>query len=866
MDFSDEEWDISDDQWHSLEHKAIVSTQQQQQQTGNRNGLRSATVSGQRLDQSNGQRPRSGHAARKPQPNGSAFNAHINSIEGNSFDNPQLDEDGVPLVLEEQPKTFVPQRFLDETAQREQWRVSRFAQKYGPQETNAYRMQLQSAVDSRKTEQQDLPRRVTHNYQRPGENKTYQKPSQPVQVAQSVQAPQIRRANKHDVAKPHEQATSVRAEVERLKQEKEELARKFAALQTELYTAKGEASVIRSRNAIELKTVERQHEIFKKQAQEEAAKKDLVLYKKEAAYAELVTNNNFLKHELDEQVRKLQTLQTRAKNKPLQEQSNASNLSPRKRGTGYLQDGFDDNDLMVMSPTRSPARRTSSLTTTPTKKRKHPQVDDLNTTELTLRLSQEKSEQVQRASMTKLPKDHTTARNLEFLQSVLGYTPCEQNIQLVNKLTMFAFPSEPSRSLSSILLAEISGFNLEDLPVQVLLAFCMFLQKCVKEAYHQPLSILLDAVLYMLNLDPTVVSRIVVESISKPLQDLLLINARIRFSGDERNPSHVESPPPVNKDVDSQLCLEVMVVVASLVVDEPELSQLFWSSIQQELTLLLLTPMQPLPELSLAVELLSTSVRHDLFGNVMATDQKLMERHIIDKLCILLWDPPRQIIRHARDRISTMSPTVKSKVKLPEPERGPNLVQISEFRLQVVDLLAKITFSRSPHPHKPGTDKQDRLSEMLRHPALVARLTRLLHGEVVNLYASHLDSQHLHAELVNRGTRLLHYLLVSPQALDHTSDFSLVTALKAVTGGIHRFRVALTQIHFREGLPDVGLDCGIEEETTQLAMGILEEYMTPDEAYQMVCAFGKDVLDEEMQDDDPDGQEAEAAVMTEIEK
>ena len=287
-----------------------------------------------------------------------------------------------------------------------------------------------------------------------------------------------------------------------------------------------------------------------------------------------------------------------------------------------------------------------------------------------------------------------------------------------------------------------------------------------------------------------------------------------------------------------------------------------------ETVLLLLAPCQVIEDLTLTVELVATSIRSDSFGNICPADQQpLMERYILDKACYLLWDPPRPIIPviedpYARDQRHNW------RNKKPEPEPAPpppSRLQICTFRLKVLAFLSKVAMSSLPHPHRRNIATHHGTTFMLHHQSAIARLTRLLYDEVNNLYASSPDSatHALQASIINRATTILHHLLLSPQATGASSNFSLTHALSRASAGIYRLRVVLTRIAFREATPG-GIDIGITEETAQRAHEVLEEYVTPEEAVQLLEAFGRDVDDDG--DETMQTETAEAEVMAVVEQ
>jgi hypothetical protein len=94
----------------------------------------------------------------------------------------------------------------------------------------------------------------------------------------------------------------------------------------------------------------------------------------------------------------------------------------------------------------------------------------------------------------------------------------------------------------------------------------------------------------------------------------------------------------------------------------------------------------------------------------------------------------------------------------------------------------------------------------------------------------HLSPTHgLHAELVNKGVRVLYTVLTQ-----HSSTINLQEKLSVINGGVHKHRVVLTRLAFSEGFY---IDRLITDETVAMAMGMLEESVTPDEADELIEAF-----------------------------
>lgn len=99
--------------------------------------------------------------------------------------------------------------------------------------------------------------------------------------------------------------------------------------------------------------------------------------------------------------------------------------------------------------------------------------------------------------------------------------------------------------------------------------------------------------------------------------------------------------------------------------------------------------------------------------------------------------------------------------------------------------------------------------------------------------------------------------------------------------GVHKFRVVMTRIAFREEKPAGAAESDyISEESVIKATEVLEEYVTPDEAVQLVEVLGRSEMDgEDVEmymkdpgedamdaDGDAEAERAEADVMAGVER
>lgn len=866
--FSDEELAISDDEWHTLEHNAILSTQQQEtiksRQKGVKLSMNSRASSKPMRKAALSEQPQQTNDSRMPKED--------------SLNHAEIDEDGIPTVLDARNQPYVPGRKADEISQREQWRIDRYGQNNGPSSQMDHDAKIPNRQAYQEHQQRQTPRNGTILQQHPAQR--HRQAAQVETMPSSTQGFEVvpRQVNPVD---PYAGASALQAELDRLKSEKEALQRNLDQAQTELFTAKGEITVVRNKNTNDQKLADRQVAILKRQLQEELSKHEAVVKSRDAAVIQLKTNNHFLKHELSEQSRRVQDLQKQKQdNATATTTTNLITNTPRKGLRNNLPDGFvgGDGEGIIMgspgrglSPRRSPAVRRTSKPMTPTKKRKLPAATD-DRQMLPIRISQPHMEDPpETEDVVEVDTSYQNGENLSLLKSVLAFCPKDKQDTIVESLIQFRFPTEQVRPLSSLLLAETANLKTGRFAGDLLDVFTKLLARCSKEQYYAPSTILLQSLNCVFELEPTLIDSDTLQLLVPVLNDILQVNGKVRWSWTDKNQvwSEQNPKPKIEENISAAACLETLIIIAGLVLDDSALTRELWALITPEVVLLMLAPCQPINELALMLELITTSIFPETFGAICTPDdQQQIEMYTVDKICYLLWDPPKLVMRHTQAWRARQREKRQSKLRTSwsrsgtaheEPEEPqPSAIEICEFRMKVLGVLAKLAVTSLPHPHKTGIEEHRGTSLVLFHPTAIARLTRLIYDKVNDLYTSSLGLRDLDAQLINRAVAILHHLLLSPQAIAKDSKLDLSKSLSSVLAGVHRFRVALSRITFREGLKN-GMDEGITSDTAQRANEILEEYVTPDEAVQILEAFGKNEADEDrMVDEDA---EAEAALV-----
>ena len=131
----------------------------------------------------------------------------------------------------------------------------------------------------------------------------------------------------------------------------------------------GEISIIRSNQAKATREHERKLEEFRQQQLTEIAQHKLEIEQAKREKEKLVTHNQFLDQEVNDQTRQLKQVQRQAKakvSKKLPEDS-----TPTKAKDLPFRDGFDDEEITIVSPSKSGGRAKGATPRAGAKRKRH---------------------------------------------------------------------------------------------------------------------------------------------------------------------------------------------------------------------------------------------------------------------------------------------------------------------------------------------------------------------------------------------------------------------------------------------------------------------------------------------------------------
>ena len=719
---------------------------------------------------------------------------------GDAFDDDSFEwigDDRVPTPVEEEQPIFPQQQRLpSEMTQREQWRQERFGRPLPP-----YRPPLPQTKRLPSSQVQRQSSRMANTLH----DGTQQQDRAVFDLSQAVPNGQ----------KPSEQEEALRLRIEELMRERDNMTTELHSTKSKIMEQQGEIDIIRENKTKEAKVADRQMIALKKSMHEESMKHKAALDAIAKKNSEIETQNQFLNRELAQEAEKTKALAIRLKEQPRERAADIV-TTPKKGPANSLRDGFDDDEVMAVSPIKS-ARHSKPPTPTAAGKRKRKADKESPIKPLVLRQSSTAPSQPEQAQADKtakigviVRKDRQAQRHLQFIQKILNYQPKFGGERLIELFMKHSFPSD-AKTLSSIILDATSKLSGPDLRPDCLQIFISLWSRCMKEKYYDPVLLLVDVIDYILDVQPAILTRSLVTNVLPCITSTIDINAFTRFKHSpvyHNNLGQFRSTPQsaLNALVPTQPPLQLLYKLTCLTLPSMQLHSHLWGTLSTDFILMMLNPWQPIADILMIFSLLSTSILPSTFGNICPdpAQQSQMEKHIIDRVCYLLWEIP----------------------KVDEGLLSPTRADLVHFRLSAMTLLGELAFSSAP----PHTEPCHGSSILAQHPSAIARIVRCLYDSVATLYT--LPPEKVTTplnDLINLGVKVLHHLVSL-----HSENIDLSQKLSAVNGGIHKHRVVLTRLAFSEGWY---VDRGITDETARLATTMLEDSVTPDEAETMIEAF-----------------------------
>ena len=333
---------------------------------------------------------------------------------------------------------------------------------------------------------------------------------------------------------------------------------------------------------------------------------------------------------------------------------------------------------------------------------------------------------------------------------------------------------------------------------------------------YKPLRYLFDLVKFvLLNSGPLTASRLmdVMVILAQQTADINIIDRYKRFKR-AAVIAHDESLQP-SEDVDTQECLQILYLTATLSARNDDDLARFWRNIRFDFVSMLLRNSQHLDDIILMVKMLNLSVRQDTFAMIVAppASQSKSEEHIIERLFSML-------------------------IEVPQAEDGEedyDAIEIAELREQILCLIETMC------------DKLHCAEAIVKHRFAIGRLVRLMNDELnaVYLYRYGHDRR---IEIINQSVRLLDYFTSTFADVIHLQEKlrapttdppreGPASMYKNPPASIYKYPITLSRLAFSES---IFYERGIDEDVLDRAHQMLENFVTPEEADALQKAFVKD--------------------------
>ncbi|KAK1624547.1 DNA repair protein Rad26 [Colletotrichum phormii] len=613
------------------------------------------------------------------------------------------------------------------------------------------------------------------------------------------------------------------------------LQQRLRALESELNSARGEASIIRTNSTKAELDHAAEVSRLKKQNAEQAAKQERAVEAAIAAERQATTELQFLQRDMKD----ASTRPRRRENVPMP--AAPGTTTPKKTvKTWGVADGFDDMDI-APSPTktRGKSRDTGSVAIplserTPTKgKRKRPPVDS---PVMALETDAQDIIMIDDPGIAAIAVQHPgPAPNtlpFEFLQVILDHGSLHGEPPTFDILSRYSYPSDPSTSFASFIFQHLPLMGTPLNPVQLLVDFARLIiqmwSQCLSETFLRPIWDLASLLSFTLQLQTMSVVPQVVNDLVPTLQQSIFLVAEARFmSQDDDVSAGADTEEALQQHIDTSYILSLLnasaAACATTMSEANSGSQTrqaeFWQLINLDLVLILLTPKQRLDDIIGMLDMLCTSTLPDSIGPIIiGKDADVAARMIIDKVSLNLVDLPRAV--------SSTS-------------------QKHAVRFAVLRTL--MAFARTPYGAR----------QVAGHVSVIPRLVTAL-GELVDVLYDLSDSvvdtssggfspSHKNLAvgttpddgrsgaslLISQIILLLHTLVTDPQTANVAN---ILSKLSMSHGGSQRYILSLSRLNFAE--EDLVYERAIDADTVDRAHELLEIAVTPDEGDSIAVSFG----------------------------
>ncbi|KJK84520.1 hypothetical protein H634G_00041 [Metarhizium anisopliae BRIP 53293] len=605
------------------------------------------------------------------------------------------------------------------------------------------------------------------------------------------------------------------------------LQQRVRALESELHSARGEASIIRANASKAQHDYDSQVARLKKLNAEQLEKQARVVEAAVAAEKSANTELQFLQRDMRE-------VNDRARRKDIG--GGGFNTTPKKAAKSWgIADGFDEMDIAA-SPSKGQGRgKAGSVAAnvgerTPSKgKRKRPIMDSPMAA---LETSTEDVVMGDNSKHNSKPSPPITvaapAAPFEFLQLVLDHGSFHQQPPTFDTLSRFTFPSDPATSFASMIFEKLPLMGNPYRPMQLLVDFAEHIvslwTRCVEEQFWEPIKYLVSLISFTFDLHTTSVAPLIVPSLVPVAQSTIFTLADLRRRLPDSHLSTSAEYGFLEEHINTKRLLGLLYTSAlscSMTPTETDsgfeyTSVGFWKLMSLDMVLLLLTPRQRPGDVIGMLELLSTSVLPTSIGPVSGdAEPPVIARAIIERVSAKLTEQPRGSTTQ-KQRRSIRLAALRTLIAFSLSSFGALQLGIHENAIpRLVACLSAAIDELYDQPIPPSIllPLPDPLKESLKLPESTAS---------ADLY-----------RIISQSVLLIHRLITN------TSTANVVDVSQKLSmshGGSQRYLLALGRLAFAE--EDLVIEAGIEGEVVEAAHELLEMAVTPDEGETVSEAFG----------------------------
>ncbi|KAI9741488.1 MAG: hypothetical protein M1818_004294 [Claussenomyces sp. TS43310] len=585
------------------------------------------------------------------------------------------------------------------------------------------------------------------------------------------------------------------SDVEALQKQIQDLLRQQEVLKQNLNARSGEIAIVRSKHEKTAKEYERELTTIKKLNAERVANLQKTVESARESEKVAATELEFVKRDLFEEAQKVKHIKrSKSKETPV----NDLVTTPKRRKSAGHGDGFDDDEIQIISPSNIQGRKSNGGT--PTKagaKRKRKGADSpkvpLNIVQDEELLPQPNVSILDEILLERLKRPDD---RLEFLETLLDHRPGPSQLKIVEEFAKFSFASSAGESFVSIVFGKLpkisSKSSAGDFAIEVCEIFISLWSQCLTEKFnikYEPIPLFISLLMLALELKTLAIAPYIIDSLLPVAQETGEIVGIRRFKR--------ESCSQFEKDIDVSACLALIHLAALGCMHDKEHNIRFWRLMRLDFVLMILSQHQPVKDFDMMLQLLSMSTMRDSIGPKLMDQDKQYDqaKYIIDRVSLLL-------------------------VSLPTLEKGAtkhDVAIISNLRLQILRTFD--AFCQTPWG-----------GEVLAlHRYAVGRLVKLMSDELDAMY-DHRSRHKQSARLVCLTIRILYYLVTK-----HDESLKIQEKLSMIHGGAQKYLICLARINFAEG--ELVLDADIDPEVSECAHEMLELAVTPEEGDAIHSAF-----------------------------